>query len=83
MNASITDLRRRMRDVLDALDRHESVTITYRGREIGTLIPARRPAAPEMSIEDHPAFGMWRDREDMKDVDGWVRGVRRARTRGS
>ena len=33
MKASILDLRRRMKDVLLALDRNESVTIFYRGKE--------------------------------------------------
>ena len=32
MKASILDLRRRMKDVLLALDRNESVTIFYRGK---------------------------------------------------
>lgn len=33
MKVSILDLRRRMKDVLRALDRNESVTIYYRGNE--------------------------------------------------
>jgi hypothetical protein len=31
------------------------------------------------SVEDHPAFGMWKDREDMKDVHAWLRKVRTPR----
>jgi hypothetical protein len=28
---------------------------------------------------DDPLFGMWRDREDMKDVEGYIRSIRASR----
>jgi len=30
-------------------------------------------------VEDHPAFGIWKDREDMKDVHAWLRKIRTPR----
>jgi prevent-host-death family protein len=39
MNASIVDLRYRMKDVLKALDRGEPVTVLYRGKEKARLVP--------------------------------------------
>lgn len=77
MKASILDLRRRMRDVLLALDRNESVTIYYRGKEKAILSPSRRSTTK--SIKGHEAFGMWRDREDTADVDAYVRDLRKGR----
>jgi len=77
MKASILDLRRRMKDVLRALDRNESVKIFYRGKEKAILSPALQPA--KKSIKDHEAFGMWKDREDMADVDAYVRNLRKGR----
>lgn len=35
------------------------------------------------SFLKHPAFGMWKDREDMKDSVEWVRQVRKTRWRNS
>jgi hypothetical protein len=32
-----------------------------------------------MRVEDHPFFGMWKDREDMKDPTEWVRKLRSER----
>jgi hypothetical protein len=32
-----------------------------------------------MSVSDHPAFGMWADRKDMKDVHAWLRKIRTPR----
>jgi uncharacterized protein (DUF433 family) len=34
---------------------------------------------PTISVTDQPAFGMWKDREDMKDVAAYVRRLRRGR----
>ncbi len=41
MEASIVDLRRRTREILAALDRNETVIITYRGKPKATLTPIR------------------------------------------
>jgi hypothetical protein len=50
----------------------------------GTLVTVRieeeAQAAPaEEFITDDPAFGIWRDREDMADVADYVRRVRQPR----
>ncbi len=77
MKATMLDLRRRTKDIIRALDRGESVTITYRGKEKGTIVPATR--RKRMSAADHPAVGMWKDRKDMEDPSAWVRKIRRSR----
>ena len=77
MKASILDLRRRMKDILLALDRNESVTIFYRGKEKAILSPSRQRT--DKSAKDHEAFGLWRDRKDMADVDAYIRNLRKGR----
>ena len=77
MKASILDLRRRMKDVLLALDRNETITILYRGKEKAILSPSQ-PSTPK-SVKDHEVFGMWQDREDMADVNAYVRKLRKGR----
>ena len=81
MEATILDLRRRMKDVLKALDRNESVKILYRGKERATLIPSRGKAKKRgrQRMADHPAVGMWSDRTDMTDPSAYVRKLREAR----
>lgn len=78
MEASIVDLRYRMKDVLRALDRGEPVTVLYRGKAKAKLVPIASEK-PRMRMEDHPACGMWADREDMKDPVAWVRKLRSKR----
>ncbi len=81
MKATVLDLRRRMPEVLQALDRNEEVTILYRGKAKAVLVPAQgaeETAAPKQ-VTDHPAFGMWQDANESADVAQHVRSLRRGR----
>ena len=62
MKASIVDLRYKTKDILQALERNESVTILYHGKVKGVITPAGRPATS--NIRDHPLFGLRRDSEE-------------------
>ena len=78
MKATIVDLRYRMKDVLRAIDRGETVTVLYRGKEKARIIPsAKKSKAPKAS--GHPACGMWADREDMADPGAYARKLRESR----
>jgi antitoxin (DNA-binding transcriptional repressor) of toxin-antitoxin stability system len=79
MKATTLDLRRRMSEVVRALQRGQQVTLTHRGKVIGTIHPTSNGNGAKTSIRDHPAFGMWADREDMKDPAAWVRKLRSKR----
>jgi hypothetical protein len=56
MKATIVDLRYKMKDVLLALSRNEKVTVLYRGKVKGVLIPSGEKK--KMKISDHPFFNM-------------------------
>jgi antitoxin (DNA-binding transcriptional repressor) of toxin-antitoxin stability system len=73
MKASILDLRRRMPDVLRALERNEPVTLLYRGKPKGMLLSLR---SATRAVRGNPAFGLWKDRDDLKDVGRYVRSLR-------
>ena len=83
MKTSITDLRRNLKRVLDAVDRGEDVTVLYRGKEKAKLLPLNGTSEGKkpVKLSETPFFGMWKDREDMKDPVAWVRKIRRSRIR--
>jgi len=56
MKASVVDLRYKMNDVLKALERNENVTVLYRGKVKGVIVPAEQNHS--MKMKDHPFFGM-------------------------
>lgn len=78
MKASILDLRRRMGEVQKALDRGEAVTLRRRGKIIAVIQPAGA-ASSATSVAGHEAFGMWKDRPELKDVGAAMDKLRKAR----
>lgn len=80
MKASIVELRRKTAEILQALERGEHVKILYRGKEKAVLVPSSEAGRKDMRVEDHPAFGMWEDREDVRDVEAFVDRLRAGRT---
>jgi antitoxin (DNA-binding transcriptional repressor) of toxin-antitoxin stability system len=81
MQASVLDLRRRTREIIRALERGESVTVLYRGRRKGVIRPVAERKGKAVSVSGHPAFGMWKDRKDLRDVAAHVRALRKGRRR--
>jgi antitoxin (DNA-binding transcriptional repressor) of toxin-antitoxin stability system len=65
------------RGILDAIGRGETVIWTHYGRSVARIEPIRDHARP--SAADHPAFGMWAEREDMVDPSEYIRNMRRGR----
>jgi antitoxin (DNA-binding transcriptional repressor) of toxin-antitoxin stability system len=79
MKASIVDLRYHMKHVLKAIDRGETVTVYYRGKEKAKLVPIKGARKAGANLAAHPAFGIWKDHEDLKDPLHWVRKLREGR----
>ncbi len=68
MKVNIDDLRYKMNSILKALDRDEVVKIFYRGKERASLVPSSLYRNQEVDLRKLPAFGMWKNRKDLKDV---------------
>ena len=79
MKATTLDLRRRMSEVLKALDRNEPVTLLHRGKRKGVLYPSRATMEERASVTQCEAFGLWRGRRDLQDVKTAARRMRRGR----
>ena len=77
MNASVIDLRYRMRDVLKALDNNEKVQVLCHGKVKGVIMPARSSA--KMNLKDHEFFGM--NAEDRDTVDSVMEKLRGGRNK--
>ena len=75
MNATAKDLRFHTKDLLDTVSRGEEVVVTLRGKPCARLIPFE--ALKKVSKND--LFGIWKDDERSKDVDNYVRDLRKGR----
>lgn len=77
MNASIVELRYKMRDVLSALERNEKVSILYHGKLKGVIFPLEVIGERSgISVQKHPFFGMARSKESVEATMHRIRGVR-------
>lgn len=78
MRATILDLRYRTKDVLKAVERGETVTVLYRGKEKALIqpIPAK---ARQAKLSADKAFGLWKDRKDLSDVAAFIGELRKGR----
>lgn len=56
MKASILDLRYKTKDVLKALERNETVTISYRGKEKGRILPVETAGHGNRKVSEHAFF---------------------------
>ena len=56
MDASIVDLRYKMREVLKALKRRERIRILYHGKVKGEIVPVK--GNRELKTKDHSLFGL-------------------------
>lgn len=82
MNATIVDLRYRMKDVLRAIDRGETVIVLHRGKERARLMPlapASGVAEDMPKTADQPLFGIWSDRDDLAEPASYIRSLRQPR----
>ncbi|MDD6338126.1 MAG: prevent-host-death family protein [Lentisphaeria bacterium] len=81
MEASVLDLRKKMRKVMSAIDRREQVTLTYRGKRRAVIVPLPESRKKQVRVADLPAFGMWAGRDDMADPVAYVENLRKPRSR--
>ena len=76
MKATVVDLRYKMNDVLKALERNEKVTVLYRGKVKGILVPSG--GSTHLKIREHPFFGM-SSQDESQSVPDVMKELRRPR----
>ena len=81
MEASVLDLRKRMREVMMAIERHETVTLTHRGKRRAMIVPWAKTKKTKVKVADLAAFGMWSDRPETADPVAYVESIRKPRFR--
>ena len=77
MKATAKDLRFHSKELLDTVSRGEEVIITYRGKSCAKLVPYNE--AKDKKMFKDKLFGIWKDNEKVKDIDEYVRGLRKSR----
>jgi len=55
------------------------VTITYRGKPRAKIIPIKSKETVTIKDTDDELFGMWKNRDDIDNVEKFVRNMRKGR----
>ena len=76
MKATAKDLRFQSRELLNTVSRGEEVVITYRGKPCAKLVPYQKE---RKKITKDELFGIWKEHEDIQNVEGYVRNLRKGR----
>lgn len=77
MKATVLDMRRNPKKILDAIARNEVVILTNRGKQVARIEPIQN--GKRSSASSHDAFGMWADRLEMADPSNYVKESRKGR----
>ncbi len=77
MVVTAKQLRLQTSRVLKKVQQVGSATVTLRGKPVAKLTSLVKHEPRKLT--ELPAFGMWADRKDMKDVEAWLRKIRTPR----
>jgi prevent-host-death family protein len=64
--------------IISQVNNGQEITITYRGKAYARIIPIKDGNFLSKDFDDE-LFGIWKDREDMDNVDEYIRNIRRGR----
>ncbi|NMW21895.1 MAG: type II toxin-antitoxin system prevent-host-death family antitoxin [Chlorobiaceae bacterium] len=78
MRATAKELKFNSKKLIDSVNRGEEVIITFRGKPCAKLVPYQEI---KKQTERNELFGMWENNEMVKNVDEYVRGLRKGRFR--
>jgi len=78
MKATAKDLRFNSKKLLDTVNRGEEVVITYRGKPCAKLVPYEQDDIIESKLNDE-FFGIWKDNNEVNDINEYVREIRKGR----
>ena len=76
MKATAKDLRFHSKELIDTVNRGEEVVITFRGKPCAKLIPYKEEGRSRGKNE---LFGIWKDNDSTKNVNDYVRDLRKGR----
>ncbi|MCF8242973.1 MAG: type II toxin-antitoxin system prevent-host-death family antitoxin [Melioribacteraceae bacterium] len=77
MVSTAKELRFHTKELLESISRGEEVIITYHGKPYAKLVPYDKSENDNNKTDE--LFGMWKNRKETEDVDGYVRKLRRKR----
>jgi prevent-host-death family protein len=77
MEITAKQLRIQPGRIISQVNKGQEITITYRGKAFAKIIPLQTESSKQDF--DDELFGIWKNREDLANVDQYVRNMRKGR----
>jgi prevent-host-death family protein len=77
MESTAKELRFNTKEILDSVHKGEEVIITFRGKPCAKIVPLEESKKDKNSKNE--LFGIWKDRKELVNVDGYIRKLRKGR----
>ena len=79
MEVTTKQLRIQPGRIIELVNKGQNITITYRGKPRAKIIPItnRKPVNANEPVKE--LFGIWKDRNDINDIDKYLRNIRKGR----
>ncbi|MDR1316847.1 MAG: type II toxin-antitoxin system prevent-host-death family antitoxin [Spirochaetales bacterium] len=79
MEVTTKQLRSQPGRIISQVNNGQEITITYRGKAFAKIVPCKKESSKQSANPENELFGMWKNRDDINDVDRYVRNIRKGR----
>jgi prevent-host-death family protein len=79
MEITTKQLRIQPGRIISQVNNGQEITITYRGKAFAKIVPLKMENSNQESYFENELFGIWKNRDDIHDVDQYVRNIRKGR----
>jgi len=79
MEINIKQLRIQPGRIISEAENGQEITITYRGKPRAKIVPIIDRRNVDADKEGGELFGIWKNREDLNDVNQFIRNARKGR----
>jgi prevent-host-death family protein len=78
MEISTKELRIQPGKIIDQVVNGQEITVTFRGKALAKIVPLKQTSSTTEK-DDSTMFGLWKDHNDIDDIDAYVRNIRKGR----
>ena len=65
--------------IISEVNKGQEITITWQGKPSARIIPFVDVKNGSADVSSDELFGIWKDREDIEDIEQYVRNMRKSR----
>ncbi|MDR1267993.1 MAG: hypothetical protein LBK82_00575 [Planctomycetaceae bacterium] len=77
MEITTKQLKTQSEQIISQVNKGQEIAITYKGKAFAKIVPLKGENAKQDS--DNELFGIWKSREDIEDVNQYIRNMRKGR----